>query len=862
MITREPRERGASHATAEDFFEHIFAPAEGWLVAFTGRQMRLDDPDARANDLGNSTHTRAFRYPEQAAEAAEFLTAEAEDGRDAYQGIHLYKTAAGRKGGNAVENVSCLWLDEDEGEYPPDGPAPTAVVRSSEGRRHLYWRLTRPIPIDDAVTLSKRIAVWAGGDTGKAARATVLRAPGTANYERYPKVDLVTAELSSTEAWDPEEIDRAVAELEPASHTPIDPDEPPVRLNEKSMRVWRGEDPALKEDGTVDRSRTLWKIASMLLKARATRSAVAAAIAERDETLGYRKYTNYPQQYTKIAERIEDSPAPSYMRTDTGNGERFAAQHGKDVRWIKKWGKHLVWSGRVWQIDDFEDVSRRAQRTAKSIFGEAQREGVDTEEQGKIAAHAIASQSARSLRAMVDLAKPHIASAHTEFDPDPWLLNCQNGTIDLRTGELREHRRSDMITKVTPVEYNPAATAPTFHAFLEQILPGEALRGFVQRAFGMALSGEIRDNVLVIFHGTGSNGKSTLVEALMEAFGDYAKAAAPELLMVKVNSHPTELADLFGARLVSCMESEEGRRLNEGLVKQLTGRDTISARRMREDFWEFNPTHSVVFGTNHKPEIRGTDYAIWRRLKLVPFDVTIPDAEQDKDLPTKLEAELPGILRWAVEGCLEWQRNGLQEPDEVTTATQAYRSEMDVLAAFIEDVCVEDEEAETPATALHTVYQHWCRDHNETALKQRTFGMRLAERGYRSFKYTSGVNKDRSGWAGLGIRSDYAPDDDPGGGERRIERRKDFAQKPIDKPKNPPSEDQSGGSGQRSSITAKTPSSRENYAESSSASSASSAAARLSEKQAACTHPKRSRVVGPDGGMDACGLCGVYGLSE
>jgi P4 family phage/plasmid primase-like protien len=453
----------------------------------------------------------------------------------------------------------------------------------------------------------------------------------------------------------------------------------------------------------------------------------------------------------------------TYELTDTGNGERFAAEHGGDVRWVAKWGKHMVWNGRKWEADVREDVTKKAQRTAKGIHADAAAPELDVDAQKRITRHAISSQSALRIRAMIDMAKGHMIADHEEFDADLWFLNCQNGTVDLRTGELREHNREDLITKATPVEYDPKVATPVFDAFLKKIVPDPEIRAFLQRAFGMALSGEVRDNVLIILHGTGSNGKSTLMDALMEAFGDYAISSAPDLLMSKANSHPTELADLFGARLVSCMESEEGRRLNEGLVKQLTGRDRIKARRMREDFWEFDPTHSVFFGTNHKPEIRGTDHAIWRRLKLVPFEVTIPDAEQDKDLTAKLRKELPGILAWAVQGCLEWQRTGLQEPKKVTEATQGYRADMDVIAQFIEDMCVEADGVEVGATRLHIEYQTWCRNNGEEPLSQRKFGGRIGERGHISEQFTSGPNAGRKKWVGIGLKSHGPDPDDPDG---------------------------------------------------------------------------------------------------
>ncbi len=200
--------------------------------------------------------------------------------------------------------------------------------------------------------------------------------------------------------------------------------------------------------------------------------------------------------------------------------------------------------------------------------------------------------------------------------------------------------------------------------------------------------------------------------------------------MAKKGAHPTELADLFGARLVAAQETEDGRRMAEGLVKQLTGGDRIKARYMRQDFWEFDPTHKVWLATNHKPEVRGTDHAIWRRIRLIPFDVIIPKAEQDPRLPEKLRAELPGILAWAVEGCLLWQREGLGEPEEVKAATEGYRAEQDVLATFFRERCVTQPGAWVPIADLYAAYVEWAEDGGEVAENKRRFGNRLTERGF------------------------------------------------------------------------------------------------------------------------------------
>ena len=263
---------------------------------------------------------------------------------------------------------------------------------------------------------------------------------------------------------------------------------------------------------------------------------------------------------------------------------------------------------------------------------------------------------------------------------------------------------------------------------------------------GYAAAGVVSEEILAILYGVGANGKSTLVNAVMDSLGDYAIQAAPDLLMAKRGAHPTELADLFGARFVASVESEEGRRLAESLVKQLTGRDRVKARRMRENFWQFDPTHTTFLATNHKPEVRGTDHAIRRRIKLVPFEITIPEADQDKKLPEKLRAELPGILAWIVRGCLDCHSEGLGTPEEVRIAADTYRSDMDTLAAFIEERCVVNPRATVGSTRLWNEYQQWADDNGEYPGTQPKLGLRLKERGFVNVK--SGTVF----WQGIGLK--------------------------------------------------------------------------------------------------------------
>jgi putative DNA primase/helicase len=414
--------------------------------------------------------------------------------------------------------------------------------------------------------------------------------------------------------------------------------------------------------------------------------------------------------------------------TDVGNAMRFAEHHGDDLRYVYAWDKWLVWDGHRWKVDDSGEVERRAKETVRWMYHQA---GSGEEIDRKLADHALKSERRARIEAMISLARsePGMPVTPEELDADPWALNVENGTIDLRTGELREHRREDRITKLAAVEHNRGADAPTWHATLERVLPNPKIRGFFQRLCGYALTGDTSEHVLPMLFGTGANGKSTVLNALLDALGDYGTQAAPDLLVAKKNAHPTELADLFGMRFVASIEVEDGRRLAESLVKQLTGGDRIKARRMRQDFWEFEPRHKVFMAVNHKPTVRGTDTAIWRRIRLIPFTETIPPDEQDKKLPEKLRSELPGILAWAVEGCLEWQRQGLQAPDEVRRATGEYRAEMDVLGAFLQDCCEKGAEHSTPARSLYDAYKLWCEENGERYETQRRFAGQLKDRG-------------------------------------------------------------------------------------------------------------------------------------
>lgn len=433
--------------------------------------------------------------------------------------------------------------------------------------------------------------------------------------------------------------------------------------------------------------------------------------------------------------------------TDLGNSERLVDRFGHLLRYCHPWRCWLYFDGTRWVRDERGMAATFAKRTVRAMLQEAQ--GAGDKRYQELLAWALKSEGQGHLEAMVRLAESALPILPEQFDADAFLFNVQNGTLDLRTGLLRPHRADDYLLKLAPVVYDPAAPAPLWETFLARIMDGnEKLTGFLQRAAGYGLTGSSAEQCLFILHGGGANGKSTWLGAIQGVLGDYAMPAPPDLLMVKRGdgNHPTEVADLFRARFVSTIENEDGKRFSEALLKLLTGGDKLKARRLYENFWQFDPTHKFFLAANHKPVVRGQDHGIWRRIHLVPFEVTIPDREKDTTLAEKLKAERPGILRWLVEGCRAWQRDGLEPPDEVRAATRTYRAEMDVLADFLAERCIVKADAEVKAAALYTEFVAWSRGNGEHELSQKALGGRLRERGF--------INERKSGgfiWHGLGL---------------------------------------------------------------------------------------------------------------
>jgi putative DNA primase/helicase len=414
---------------------------------------------------------------------------------------------------------------------------------------------------------------------------------------------------------------------------------------------------------------------------------------------------------------------------------------------LRRW---LVWNEGRWVADDICDIQRRAKDTARLIYEEAAA-AKDSDERKKLAKWAARSESEGRIRAMISLARsePGIVVRPSQLDADPWLLNCANGTVDLRTGELRPHRPGDLCTKQVSVEYDPGASCPTWNEFLAEIMNYNLrLVSFLQLAVGYSLTGDTSEQILFLLYGTGANGKTTFLENIKAVLGGYAtQADFTTFLARKYDSVRNDVARLAGARFVSAIEADTDRRLSEVLIKSITGGDTIAARFLYAEFFEFHPQFKLFLAANHKPIIRGTDIAVWRRIRLIPFAVTIPPERQDRKLPEKLRAELRGVLAWAVRGCLAWQEHGLGAPEEVEAATACYREEMDVLGGFLSECCAQGQERRTKASELYQAYIQWCVANGEHPVKQRTFGMKLTERGFQRFRGAQGARM----WKGIGL---------------------------------------------------------------------------------------------------------------
>lgn len=433
-----------------------------------------------------------------------------------------------------------------------------------------------------------------------------------------------------------------------------------------------------------------------------------------------------------------------YTCDDIGNAERFWVRHKDRTRWTAGHG-WLVFDGRRWLRADSKQIETLAIRCVEDIPKEVPH--ADETQKEQLWKWAKKSRSLASMRAMTELAAamPRMTLPGDAFDRVKHMITVANGSIDLRTGKLVPHNPEHLATRMTNVKYDPAATCPEWDRFVSQVMAGdEDLIAFLRRAVGYSLTGDCREECLFLNHGHGSNGKSTFLEVIRAVVGEYSASASFDTFMQKSNeSIRNDIARLAGVRYVTASETESNARLSEATVKQVTGRDRLTARFLRMEHFEFDPQFKVWMSVNHLPSVRASDHGMWRRIRLIPWKVQF--SPPDKQLRDRLMNELPGILAWAVQGAVEWHASGLRPPAAVVDETMKYRKDEDLIGTFIDEVADTYPSAEVEFSDLFVAFTLWCRDSQERLWTKKRFASAMTDKGYEKCEIGHSSAKGRKG---------------------------------------------------------------------------------------------------------------------
>jgi putative DNA primase/helicase len=459
------------------------------------------------------------------------------------------------------------------------------------------------------------------------------------------------------------------------------------------------------------------------------------------------------------------TPGDGIANTDSGNALRLVAHYGEKLRYCHEWERWLIWNGALWQTDKHEQIMTHARQIPRIISDEAAKATSD-DRTAALNKWAIKSQDAARLSAMVKLARSDvkIVAPVETLDRDPWLFNVANGTVNLRTGGLQSHDPSDMLTKRSPVEFDPRSECPLWMQYLEGLFAGEqreALIEFAQRLAGYTLTGMTSEHVFVILYGPTGTGKTTFIETMRYIFGDYAGNANAQTFMQKQSTGRAspDIAKLQGARLVTASETEENARMSSALVKRLSGGDRVTASFLYANEFEYDPVMKIWLATNNKPRVSGDDDALFQRMILIPFVVQFRRMPNEiKGLKDHLRREASGILKWAIEGCLQWQSDGLGRPPAVEDAVNEYQHESDQIGLFLDNCCELVGDGSTGSMRLFNRYRTWCEEVNERPFSNRRFKASLETRGFEARHTASGTV-----WYGIkcdeaesGYRTQYA----------------------------------------------------------------------------------------------------------
>lgn len=452
-------------------------------------------------------------------------------------------------------------------------------------------------------------------------------------------------------------------------------------------------------------------------------------------------------QMHDVADDIDPvvSSDESVWGTEDALALSFTRRYHRDWRYVAAWGRWLVWDGQRWRTEETLAATDLIRSVCRQTAGRA--------DNPKVAAKLASASTVGGVERLARADRRHAATTD-EWDADPWLLNTPGGVVDLKTGRMRPHERADRMTKITTA--TPSGDCPTWKQFIDEVTGGDKeLQAYLQRMVGYALTGSTQEHALFFLYGTGANGKSVFVNTLATILGDYATNAPMDTFMeTRTDRHPTDMAGLRGARFVAAIETEQGKRWAESKLKNLTGGDKIAARFMRQDFFEFFPQFKLFVAGNHKPAIRNIDEAMKRRLHLIPFTITVPPERRDKNLQHKLLAERDGILAWAVQGCLNWQRHGrLDPPQRVVDATEEYFEAEDALGRWLDERCVRTANAKSLTAELFSDWKVWAEAAGEFTGSQKRFADLLLNRGLDKWRNGMGLR----GFQGIGLKYPPAP---------------------------------------------------------------------------------------------------------
>jgi putative DNA primase/helicase len=667
---------------------------------------------------------------------------------------------AGRKKDN-ITNVRGVFVDLDGEPLPATFHVkPHIIVESSPGRWHVYF-LVKDCPLDQFESIQKRLIKHYKSDPRIHDLPRVMRLPGLFHQKvkdgkRSMPFRSRLVEAHSHDPYTVEQVTERLPTIEdpkPKSNgadkqsgaepwtaakeawvrsaldaIPADVAKLKAKLGDEfdTHLFWVNVGRALYRTGWGESARMIWRDWSAQCKAEFNetqlnvnwRSFSNTEDSKDKVTIGTIVY--HARQFGWIPEE-EKGPDNAPAFSEEAIAIDLANQHTNSLRYVAKWNQWFCWDGTCWR----EDEKRSVFTIARGICRETASTVNKASERKRIA-------SAKTRAAVVSLAgeDPRLAATVDQWDTDPWLLCTPNGTVDLRTGAMREHRPDDYVTKMAAV--SPGGDCPKWKKFMDEVTATDKdLQGYLQRVGGYCLTGITREQELYFFYGTGRNGKSVFLKTIATILGDYHRASSIETFTVSQSErHPTEVAGLRGARLVTATETEDGRRWAEARIKELTGGDKVTARFMRQDFFDFTPQFKLLFSGNHMPALRTVNQAISRRFRRVPFTVTIPEERVNVHLGDELMEEAPGILAWLIEGCLAWQSEGLNPPKAVAEATQSYFDSQDVFGDWLAECCDVGGNYTEASARLFGEWKHWAETRNEFVGSKKAFGQKLEDHGF------------------------------------------------------------------------------------------------------------------------------------